>query len=231
VIRGAETNGPLIEYDYRSTCDLPGGNGGCAGGTLKCAARGTQSVFVAQRQVTPTVGAWSLQPGSVCLTPAQQLPWSPAQLQAFVDSYFRRLPLPLPALTLQPGDRAVVNLPLVASTTAPGQTTFTVNQAPFPTITITASVRWEWSWGNGASTSTTWPGRPYDGVDPRTSPDHYVSHAYSAPSPAATVGVTATWTGRYSIAGGTGDQPINGAVQRSSTRTLPVSEYGATLTG
>lgn len=220
-----------MEYDYRSTCDLPGGNGGCAGGALKCTATGTQSVFVAQRQVTPTVGPWSLQPGSVCLTPAQQIPWSPAQLQAFIDGYFQRLPLPLPKLNLQPGDRAVVNLPLVASTDAPQQTTFTVNQAPFPTITITATVRWQWSWGDGASDSTTWPGRAYDGTDPRTSPGHYVSHAYSAPSPGTAVGVTAVWSGSYTVAGMDGSQAINGTVQRSSSRSIPVSEYGATLTG
>src|SRR4051794_31593044 len=167
--------GPLFEYDYRSTCDVTGGNVGCEGGTLKCRALGEQSVFVAQRQVSPTVGAWQLQQGTVCLTPQQQLPFSPAQLQAFVDSYFQRLPLPLPALKVQPSDRAVVNLPLVASTDPPGQTTFSVTQAPFPTITITASVSWRWSWGDGASSTTTWPGRGYDGVDPKASPEHYIS--------------------------------------------------------
>jgi hypothetical protein len=229
--RAATPTGPLLEYDYRSTCDLPGGNGGCAGGTLKCQASNTQSVFVAQRQVSPTVGAWQLQPGSVCLTPAQQLPFSPAQLQAFVDSYFQRLPLPLPALRLQPANRGVVNLPMVAATDPPGQTTFTVNQAPFPTITITAAVSWRWSWGDGTSDTSSWPGRAYDGTDPRTSPGHYVSHTYRAPSAGLPIGVTAVWAGHYTVAGGAGGQSIAGAVQRTSTRTLPVSEYGATLTG
>jgi hypothetical protein len=163
------------------------------------------------------------------LTPQQQIPWSPAQLQAFVDSYFQRLPLPQPQLTLQPGDRAVVNLPLIAHTDAPGQTQFTVEQAPFPTITITANVRWRWSWGDGSSESTTWPGRAYDGTDPRTSPGHYVDHAYAAPSASTSIGVTASWTGTYSIAGGN-PTPINGAVQRTTTHALPVSEYAATLT-
>lgn len=226
---GASPNAPLIEYDYRSTCDIPGGDGGCAGGTLQCLAQDAESVFVAQRQVAPTVGAWSLQPGSVCLTPQQQLPWSPAQLQAFVDGYFQRLPLPLPGLELQPGDRAVVNLPLIASTEPPQQTTFTVTQAPFPTITITATVSWRWSWGDGESTTTSWPGRAYDGTDPRSSPGHYVSHPYAAPSAGTTIGVTAVWSGRYSIAGA-GEQAINGTVERASSRTIPVSEYGATLT-
>lgn len=219
-----------MEYDYRSTCDVPGGNGGCEGGTLQCLAQDTRSLFVAQRQVTPTVGAWSLQPGSVCLTPQQQLPYSPAQLQAFVDGYFQRLPLPLPALGLQPGDRAVVNLPLVASTDPPRQTTFSVTQAPFPTITITASVSWRWSWGDGTGDSTTWPGRPFDGTDPRANPGHYVSHTYAAPSRGRTVGVTAVWSGRYSVAGLPAAQAIGGTVERSSSRTLPVAEYGATLT-
>ncbi len=186
-------------------------------------------MFVAQRQVAPTVGAWSLQPGSVCLTPAQQLPYSPAQLQAFVEGYFRRLPLPLPALNVQPADKAVVNLPLVASTGVPRQTTFTVAQAPFPTVTITASVSWRWSWGDGASTTTTWPGRPYDGTDPARAPGHYVDHTYTAPSAGTAVGVTAVWSGSWSAGGAS--QPIAGTVERSTTRTIPVAEYGATLTG
>jgi hypothetical protein len=186
---------------------------------------------VAQRQVSPTVGAWQLQQGSVCLTPQQQLPFSPAQLQAFVDSYFQRLPLPLPALKLQPGDRAVVNLPLVASSDPPAQTTFTVHQAPFPAVTITATVNWRWTWGDGAGQTTSWPGRAFDGTDPRTSPDHYVSHTYTAPSGGNSIAVTAVWSGRYNVAGQAGDQPIAGTVQRTSSRTIPVSEFGATLTG
>ena len=114
----------------------------------------------------------------------------------------------------------MVNLPLVASTDPPQQTTFTVNQAPFPTITITATVRWQWSWGDGASDSTSWPGRAYDGTDPRTSPGHYVSHAYSAPSPGARIGVTAVWSGSYSVAG-MGSQPIDGTVQREQQPQPP----------
>lgn len=208
---------------------MPGGNG-CAGAAVACGVQNAQSVFVAQRQVAPTAGAWTLQPGSVCLTPAQQLPYSPAQLQAFVDGYFRRLPLPLPALTVQPGDKAVVNLPLIASSGQPGQTTFTVTQAPFPTITLTASVSWRWSWGDGGSTTTTWPGRPYDGTEPAHAPGHYIDHTYTAPSLGTTLGVTAVWTATYSTAG-SAPQPVAGTVERSTTRTLPVAEYGATLTG
>ncbi|HSP36581.1 MAG TPA: hypothetical protein VLR26_02380, partial [Frankiaceae bacterium] len=84
--------------------------------------------------------------------------------------------------------------------------------------------------GDGATDSNTWPGRAYDGTDPRTSPGHYISHAYGAPSPGASIGVTAVWSGRYSVAGLDGAQAIGGTVARSSSRTLPVSEYGATLT-
>jgi hypothetical protein len=219
---------PPMEYDYRSACDVPSGIGGCNLNSLLCSVG--EPVYVAQRSVGQTVGSWQLQDGTVCLTPSQQLPYSPAQLQAFVDGYFRRLPLPLPALNVQPGDKAVVNLPLIASTGQPGRTTFTVTQAPFPTITINAAVSWRWSWGDGASTTTTWPGRPYDGTDPARAPGHYVDHNFTAPSPGTTLGVTAVWTGTYSIAG-QAPKPIAGAVERTTTRTLPVAEYGATLTG
>jgi hypothetical protein len=132
---------------------------------------------------------------------------------------------------VQPGDRAVVNLPLVAATDPPGQTTFTVTQAPFPTISITATVSWRWDWGDGTSDTTTWPGRAFDGTDPRTSPQHYISHAYGAPSAGTDISVTAIWSGRFTVSGTPGEQPINGAVSRTTARTLPVSEYGAALTG
>jgi hypothetical protein len=225
------STGPLMEYDYRAPCSVPGAGAGCTGGRIKCQIQQEQSVLVAQRQVAPSVGAWTVQPGTVCLTPAQQLPFSPAQLQAFVDSYFQRLPLPLPALNLQPGDQAVVNLPTIATTDPPGRTSFTVHQAPFPAITITAQVSWRWDWGDGASQSSTWPGRAYDGTDPRADAEHYLAHSYTQPSSGQPVTVTAVWSGRYTVAGLPDSTPIGGSVQRTTTRNLPVAEYGATLTG
>jgi hypothetical protein len=45
------------------------------------------------------------------------------------------------------------------------------------------------------------------------------------------VSVTSVWAGRYSVAGLPGEQPIGGTVERTSSQSLPVAEYGATLTG
>jgi hypothetical protein len=159
------------------------------------------------------------------------LAYDPAQAAAFVAAYFQRLPLPLPNLRLSPSDRAVVNLPVIASADPPGQTTFIVSQVPFPTITVNAKVSWRWDWGDGSWVSTDWSGRPYDGTDPRISPGHYVTHIYGSPSPGMRVRVSAVWTATYTIAGIPGAQPIAGAVTRTSSADLPVSEYGATLVG
>ena len=122
-------------------------------------------------------------------------------MQAFVDGYFQRLPLPLPKLNLQPGDRAVVNLPLVASTNPPQQTTFT--GGPGGRSRPSRSPRRCGGSGVGATrTGQQHLARPKPrGTRPATSPGHHISHAYPAPSPGATIGVTAVWSGRYSVAG------------------------------
>ena len=109
---------------------------------------------------------------------AQQLAFDPGQLQATIDQYFQRIPLPAPKLRVAPADNAVVNLPEIVSADAPAQTTFTVDVAPFPTVTINASVSWEWDFGDGATLVTSSPGRPYDPNDPDAT--DYISHTYTA---------------------------------------------------
>ena len=88
-----------------------------------------------------------------------------------------RLPLPLPRSNLRPDDRAVVNLPLDrASTDAPGADA----SSPSSRRRSRRSRSPRASGGGGAGatgasdSTTTWPGRAYDGTDPRTSPGHYV---------------------------------------------------------
>jgi len=232
---GVALTRPVREYDYAPACRGNGTNAD-AGGVADCPAAHTCAdaaalrVYVSERVVG--AAAFHRQPGSVCLTTAQQLTFNPADAQAFVDAYFQRLPLPLPGLTVQPAGQAVVNFPEVVRADAPPGGVFVVNQAPFPQITITAQVRWVWSFGDGAQTTTSWPGQGYDGVDPRSSPEHYVSHTYVARSAgvAVSVTVTAVWTATYRIAGFPDVRTVNGAVERTSTQTLPVAAYGAHLT-
>jgi hypothetical protein len=185
-------------------------------------------VWVATRTVNPP-GEWILQGPPECLAPGQQLPFDPAQLQATVDDYFQRIPLPAPKLRVAPADNAVVNLPEIVSADAPSHTTFTVDVAPFPTVTISATVRWEWDFGDGGLLSTSTPGKAYTVSDPDTS--HYVTHTYRTANTGWPLSVTSVWTATYTVAGMPGTRAVTGAVRRTTSHSLAAAEYGSTLTG
>jgi hypothetical protein len=219
----------LIQYDYSPVCD-----GVCHSPTAQklsdsvgCQGNET-AVWVAFKTVNPP-GVWTLQGPPECLTAAQQLGFDPAQLQATVDSYFQRIPLPAPTLRLAPADNAVVNLPEIVSADAPAQTTFTVDVAPFPTVTIVTKVNWEWDFGDGTTLETTSPGRPYDANEPDAT--DYISHAYLSASDGWALSVTSVWTATYTVQGIPGQLAVTGAVRRTSTHTLAAADYSATLTG
>ena len=215
-----------LQYDYHPAC-----NGICTGvnaGAGAACSGAEQLVLVAVRDVTAG-SPWTLQGTSECLSPAQQLPFDPAQLQATVDDYFQRIPLPTPGLRVSPADNAVVNLPEIVSANAPGRTTFTVNVAPFPTVTINATVRWLWDFGDGETLTTSTPGSAYNPADPDIA--HYVTHTYRKANPGWRLSVTSVWTATYTVAGMPGTQTVSGAVRRTSVRTLRAADYGSTLTG
>jgi len=186
------------------------------------------AVWVAFRTVNPP-RPWTLQGPPECLTAAQQLPFDPAQLQATVDDYFQRIPLPTPRLRVAPADNAVVNLPEIVSADAPAQTTFTVDVAPFPTVTITAKVSWEWDFEDGTSLNTSSPGRAYDSDDPDAT--DYISHTYRSASDGWPLSVTSVWTATYTVQGVPGQLAVMGVVRRTTTHTLPAADYSGTLTG
>ncbi len=224
-----QATGPLIQYDYAPVCDSV-----CHSATAQKLAdsvgcQGNETaVWVTFRTVNPP-GAWTLQGPPECLTAAQQLAFDPAQLQATVDDYFQRIPLPAPKLRVAPADNAVVNLPEIVSADVPAQTTFTVNVAPFPTVTITADVSWEWDFGDGTSLTTSSPGRPYDINEPDAT--NYLSHTYRSASDGWPLSVTSVWTAMYTVQGMPGELAVTGAVRRSATRTLPAADYSGVLTG
>jgi hypothetical protein len=224
-----EATGPLVQYNYAPVCD-----GVCHSPTAQklshsIGCQGSETaVWVATRTVAPG-SSWTLQGPPECLTAAQELPFDPAQLQATVDDYFQKIPLPAPSLRIAPADNAVVNLPEIVSVNAPAQTTFTVDVAPFPTVTISANVSWEWDFGDGASLATTSPGRPYDVSDPNAT--DYISHTYRTASDGRPLTVTSVWTATYTVQGMPGPLAVTGAVRRSTTRILPAAEYSSILTG
>lgn len=232
-IRDTAAAAPVKEYDYSPACR---GNGVAGEGTgavdcpaaHNCPDAGALRVVVSERVVGSP--GWYRQPGTVCLNTDQQVAFNPADAQAFVDGYFQRLPLPLPGLRVQPAAQAVVNLPELVSADPPPAGVFAVDEAPFPRITINARVRWEWDFGDGGSAVSSWPGRAYDGLDPRTSPDHYVAHTYRARSTGQRVTVTGVWTASWQLAGFPGVRAVDGQVRRVSSQLLPVAAYGAVLT-
>ena len=194
---------------------------------MTCQANETPA-WIDTRTVNPP-GSWTLQGPPECLTAAQQLPFDPGQLQATVDTYFQRIPLPAPKLRIAPADNAVVNLPEIVSADAPAQTTFTVDVAPFPTVTISAKVSWEWDFGDGGTLVTSSPGRPYDGRDPDAT--DYLSHTYRTASKGWPLSVTSVWTATYTVQGLPGQLVVDGTVRRTTTRSLAAAEYGSILTG
>ncbi len=226
---GSQSTGPLIEYQYEPVCD-----GECdtqAAQTIAdipACTGDAVAVWVSSR-VAGSGAGFAVQGAPQCLTPAEQLAYDPGQIQAAVDDYFRRLPLPEPGLHVAPADNAVVNLPEIVSADVPAQTTFTVDIAPFPAVTITTNVQWLWDFGDGTRLQTSTPGRAYDPADSDLS--HYVTHTYRKPNPALNLSVTSIWSGTYTVQGLGGTQTINGTVQRTTTHPLAAAEYAGTLTG
>ncbi len=219
----------MIQYDYHPVCDGVCHSAVAQNLSNSVGCQGTETaVWVATRTVNPP-GDWTLQGPPECLSSAQELPFDPAQLQATVDAYFQRIPLPAPKLRLAPADNAVVNLPEIVSADAPAQTTFTVDVAPFPTVTISAKVSWVWDFGDGASLVTSTPGRPYDSSDPDAS--DYVSHTYRSASDGWALSVTSVWTASYTVQGMPGSLAVSGAVRRTTAHALPAADYSGTLTG
>jgi hypothetical protein len=63
-----------------------------------------------------------------------------------------------------------------------------------------------WIFDDG--TTLAGPGRPFDGTDPRESPEHYLSHIYRAPEANASVTLTVTWRATFTAGGRTFAVPL-----------------------
>ena len=226
---GGGSTGPIIQYAYSPVCDVT------------CHSPAAQATADSANCVAPAVAVWvttqvvgaggtpTLQTAPECLTPAQQLAYDPAQLQAVVANYFEHIPLPEPGLHIAPADNAVVNLPEIVSADQPATTTFTVDQAPFPVVTITAVVQWVWDFGDGTTLVTTSPGKAYDGTDPADG--GYITHTYRSANSAWPLTVTSVWTANYTVQGVGGVQTVTNAVRRTTAHPLASAEYGSVLTG
>ncbi len=217
----------LVEYDYRPACSATCALPGFAQADAACTGRGGDYYFVASRPVGTQ--AWEIGTDIVCLTPDQTLGYDPAQLAAYMNQYFQRLPLPTPGLKVAPADNAVVNLPEIVSADEPAQTRWVVEVAPFPRVVLDATVSWEWDFGDGSALRTASPGRPFDPSDPDI--DGYLTHTYTEAKDAYQVSVTAVWTATYTVAGQDGGFAVEGAVERTSSLQLRAADYASVLVG
>lgn len=133
-------------------------------------------------------------------------------LPQLTEADFRRLPLPSPALTLQP-DRGwvLINVPTIV-TTDPSPVTLQTELLGYPITVEATPTSWTYNFGDGHTLTTTSPGRPY--------PHHDLAHEYTAPG-RATITLTATWTGRYQI----NDMPTWHTITGTATTTTTSAPF------
>lgn len=150
-------------------------------------------------------------------------PWGPWQqideggcgvdlLPQLTEADFRELPLPSPALTLQP-DRGwvLINVPTIVTTDA-SPVTLQTELLGYPITVEATPTSWTYDFGDGHTLTTTSPGRPY--------PHHDLAHEYTAPG-RATITLTATWTGRYQI----NDMPTWHTITGTATTTTTSAPF------
>jgi hypothetical protein len=121
------------------------------------------------------------------------------QFQYEIERRFRQ-----PDIELRPNPETLVNLPTIVSTDYPSDKTFDITVPPSKgrtiplTGTINAHADFTWSFEDGTTASG--PGTPYDGTDPETNPDHYLTNTFRTAGH-HTVSLTVTWTGSITVEG------------------------------
>ncbi|MBO3089421.1 hypothetical protein J4038_14165 [Cellulomonas sp. zg-ZUI40] len=129
-------------------------------------------------------------------------------LPVLTEADFRLLPLPAPALTLQP-DRGwvLINIETIVSTD-PTPVTLRTELLGYGITVEATPTRWTYDFGDGHTLSTRSPGHSY--------PDHDVFHEYENPG-TTTITLNAEWTGRYQIDGSPIWRDINGTANTTTT--------------
>ncbi|UZN03038.1 hypothetical protein [Cellulomonas sp. S1-8] len=142
-------------------------------------------------------------------------------LPELTEADFRLLPLPAPALTMQP-DRGwvLINIETIVYTDPTPVTLRTELLGIGVTVEATPT-RWTYDFGDGHDLVTRDPGQPH--------PNHDVFHEYEAPG-TTTITLTAEWTGRYQIDGTPVWRDINGtATTTASTAPFTIEERTSRL--
>lgn len=138
-------------------------------------------------------------------------------LPPLTEADFRRLPLPAPTLTMQP-DRGwvLINIETIVRTD-PTPVTLRTELLGYGVTVEATPTRWTYDFSDGHTLTTTSPGHAY--------PDQDVFHEYEAPHDAATITLTAEWTGRYQVDGNPAWRTIDGtATTTAATGPFTVEE-------
>lgn len=109
------------------------------------------------------------------------------EITRIIEDHYRRIARP--TIIIEPAEAGVVNLPVLAHAAQQGTVAFELTN-PLPgRVEATPTYTWEWS----NATTSTGPGRGYDGTNPSTVPGHYPVKATYTTAGAASVVLTATW--------------------------------------
>jgi len=216
VLSGSPGRGPVKEFLSFPACQVnrpPSGDGRDPGEDSLCLSASTSPLCgagaILMRVYSRRAGTSDLWRfgGTRCLRGTTRIPVA-GVLAGVAEQLEARLVTP--KFAVQPGDRALVNLPVIVHVTSEGR------RIPQPDcahpdgvcfdVTVPVPGRLEayptYSWvfdGDGAVGEGR--GRAYDGTSPRERPEHYVAHAYTAPSAAETVQLTVTWQATFTVAG------------------------------
>lgn len=179
----------------------------CADGDLTTRQFIRFAATVADGSGPPPPGPpWTIA-GYVCITPAEA---TEAEITVTLAD-FRRLPLPAAEPGIQPAGgqaliRARTNVYVDPASTEPQLFDLTLLATP---VQVRATpVEFTWDFGDGSQPlSTVDPGAPY--------PDLTTWHEYESPG-TVQIGLTTTYTGEYSVAGGPW-QTIPGSAEVGST--------------
>ena len=215
-----------LEWTYVPTCDgnAPGGNANACLAALCTAPTGEPGVrfWVFTRSLSTPSDDWA-RSGTRCILGEQRVDLADveAEVRRIIEDKFREIAEP--ALYLAPEAGGLVNLPMLAWTTDPGEVTLRIEQ-PLPGR-IRATPSYTWAWSDGTTSSG--PGLPYTpALSPNAAPDHYV-HAIYADRGEGSVELTVTWQGDVTVPG---LSPIEIApLVYTSTTTFPVREARAQL--
>jgi hypothetical protein len=194
------SDAPELQWSYVPTCDgnTPGGNADACTAALCTAPGGEPGVtfWVFSRPVDPPDVAWTIT-GTQCIPGEQRVDLADveARVRQIIEDKFREIAEP--RVTVAPEAGGLVNLPVLAWTSDPGEVTLDIEQ-PVPGQ-IRATPDFEWLWSNG--TTSVGPGQPYSpGISPTATPDRYV-HAVFRQRGDASVTLTVTWTGDVTVPG------------------------------